>query len=122
MKSIERDFAETVAQVKHALSVADESHFVLRLEASGRTHDGTVEIKISLGKYGSEVEGDSVEAVVDEYLRRNGWNKRHAPLALPAPRSDHEMEAETERFNEATRDVIESGSGGGSWTRSVEEE
>lgn len=61
--------------------------FEISVSASGRVQDGDVKITYECGpQYGNAVKGGTLEAVVEEYLRRNGWDRRHAPLALEAPK------------------------------------
>jgi hypothetical protein len=61
------------------------SEFSLEIEASGRVLDGDIDLSYSLSKssYGAgKVSGDKLDAVLDEFLRRNGWEKLHAPKAI----------------------------------------
>ena len=84
-KAFEITVEEKVSQIKRALGANENlSSFHFTIEASGRL-DGDTEISFALRQtsYGSEVRGDSVEAVVDEFMRRHGWDRRHAPLCLP---------------------------------------
>jgi len=53
------------------------------------TSECKIEYKVSPSAWGgSEVGGNDLSAVIDEIIRRNGWEKRNAPLALPGPRSE----------------------------------
>jgi len=49
-------------------------------------------LSFALGRYSEEVRGDGVANVLEEYLRRKGWNQRHAPLCLPNVDSSPEDE------------------------------
>lgn len=74
-----------VKRVRERLQACDEvSEFRLSIEASGRTRDGEVVLEYSLSKQygGSTVKGNSIDAVVDEFVRRNSWNNNNAPLAI----------------------------------------
>jgi len=72
-----------VADIKEQLRGTDSiCRFEFTIKAEGRL-DGEVSIHFGLGEYGTDVRGDSVSAVVQEFLRRHGWNERHAPLCLP---------------------------------------
>jgi hypothetical protein len=80
--------AEAVAQVRQELSDAEiASRFRLDIEASGRLSCGDILVSYKVGEsYGSSnAEGGRLDTVLSEYMRRSGWNKRNAPLALPAP-------------------------------------
>ncbi len=84
-----RDFhskiLSTVAAVKEEISkIEDVPEFLLKIVASGRI-DGDVKIEFTLSEssYAPDVTGGDLAAVVTEFLRRHGWNQRHAPLCLP---------------------------------------
>jgi len=58
-------------------------HF--NIETSGYTQTDRNEFKIEYTVYDSyshRVEGSNLAAITDEYIRRNSWNKRNAPLSL----------------------------------------
>ncbi len=69
---------------------ADESlsTFAFRIQVSGRVHDGDLKLVYSIfdnegGLYSAPtVEGDTVNAVVEEFSRQRGWKQRHAPKLL----------------------------------------
>lgn len=70
---------------KELQKVDDLSYFRVTIQASGRVHDGDVKLTYSLSsaEYGSaEVEGDELQSVLDEMLRRHGWTAIHAPKAI----------------------------------------
>lgn len=59
------------------------SCFDLIINAEGRVDDGEVKITFGVGKYSYDrVTGDTLQAVLDEFLRRRGWQQVHAPKAL----------------------------------------
>ena len=60
------------------------SEFYLTITASGRTSEGDVKLsyKLAACSYTTPVEGDSINAIVDEFLRRRGWSAVHAPKAI----------------------------------------
>lgn len=64
-----------------AFSAANISRLDFTLCIEGRP-DGDLKISYGLGEYGSEVKGDFILAVLDEFLRRKGWSDRHNPLCL----------------------------------------
>lgn len=75
--------------------VLSGNEFSFIVKASGRILDGEVKLEYKLSKsfYESDaVVGNSPSAVSDEFLRRAGWEKVNAPLAIsakpPVPDSD----------------------------------
>lgn len=72
---------------------ADIGRLNLEIEISGRTL-GTDEclIKYKLGEYGSDVKGNRLEPVLEEFLRRNGWTQRYDSYELPKPHEDDEIQ------------------------------
>lgn len=81
-QTLEQAFAATVAQIKQQLSEANVSHFCFRLEAEGRP-DGDIRLSVQIGQYAPEVTGRGTAEVLNEWLRRQGWNARNDPLELP---------------------------------------
>lgn len=70
--------------------------FKLEIVVSGRVHDGDLMLDYHLGgQYGEDiVTGNSVQPVIDEYMRRKGWNSQNAPKAigyLKVPSDDTEV-------------------------------
>ena len=50
---------------------------------AGRIVGGDLKVEYRLGEWTEDrVTGNSIDAVVNEYMRRKGWDKRHAPLAI----------------------------------------
>ena len=87
-----------VANIKAELAQVESiGHFEFSITAEGCV-DGEVVVAFHLGKYSSEVRGDSVQAVLNEFLRRHGWNERHAPLCLPNVRQAHEEQHDEPRL------------------------
>jgi len=83
--TIEEIFKQTAIDVRDRLSAVDSLYsFNLRLEADGHIHQGDINItiKLSSGLYSTGVEGNRLEPVVTEYMRRNGWDATNAPLCL----------------------------------------
>jgi hypothetical protein len=80
-------FAEASQHVRERLGEADISGYRLDIASQGRVHGGAPLITYTISsEYGTEaVSGDRLAAVIDEYLRRKGWNLRHAPRCLPSP-------------------------------------
>ena len=76
-----------VAALRDLLKQDDQApnFFQFTVTAEGRVRDGEVKIMFGVGgnSYTTVVEGDNVQAVIVEYLRRIGWQKSHNYLALP---------------------------------------
>lgn len=91
-------FRAAVDHVRTSMGKADVGAFNFTIKASGRTLTDRSEVKIvyRLGQNdwssADAVEGDTLDNVLAEMLRRHGWNEAHAPLSLPAP-VDAEEEA-----------------------------
>lgn len=72
--------------IREELSRVDEISLIdFTLSIDGRAHDGELKIKYSLGssyRAGGCVEGGRLEPVINEYLRRFGWDYRNKPLEL----------------------------------------
>lgn len=78
-----------IAEVRKRLSEANIGPtFSVAITVSGRlnSEDG-LKVAYSVTKeWGANAtEGNALTPVVDEFLRRLGWNARYAPLALAAP-------------------------------------
>lgn len=72
-----------IAEIRGRLREQESiSHFTFRIEAEGRL-DGDVVLSFSLGEYGPEVRGSALDPVMQEFLRRYGWNAHNVPLCLP---------------------------------------
>lgn len=84
--SYEQTIKELAAYIRAELSVIDEiASLDFDIYISGRLHDGELKIKFSVGgtySTGGKVEGGSIDAVIKEYKRRFGWDKRNQPLEL----------------------------------------
>ena len=85
---IHASFVACTNYVRERLAEANIGSFNLQIKASGRTMTDRSEVKIEYRLGDSEwgynsVEGNSLEAVCTEMLRRHGWNESHKPLALP---------------------------------------
>lgn len=73
-------------EVAHALRKTfqenNSPHMTLEITIDGRP-DGDLELKYSLGEYGTDVSGDSISSVKEEFMRRKKWEQRHNPICLP---------------------------------------
>ena len=72
-----------VDRIRTKLQDADQSYFRLDIEVQGDTH-GKPTMSYKLGKsYGGDsVEGNDIDEVLREYLRRQGWKDTNKPLEL----------------------------------------
>ncbi len=96
--SFEGALKREIKRVRKELQKVDDlSSFSLKMEVKGRVHEGDVKLSYGIGsEYGTEVTGDSLNAVLDEYLRRHGWKKVHEVKALSYEKipSDDSVEPE----------------------------
>jgi hypothetical protein len=81
---LHKAIVDAARNVRDVFDSHDVGHMTLEIEVSGRVHD-ELKIKYSIGEYSGTCEGGDLIAVLDEYMRRRGWNARNAPLALPPP-------------------------------------
>jgi hypothetical protein len=88
MKIATEDFydelTETVNTLRDKMQGYDMSKIEFRIDVDGRVNDGDLRIIFHLsGSYGDpRVEGNSIEAVFEEFARRKGWEDRHSALLL----------------------------------------
>ncbi len=72
--------------VREQLKQVDEiSSINFSIDVSGRAHDGELRVKYEIGSTyadGGMVKGAKLDIVIEEYLRRFGWDKRNQPLEL----------------------------------------
>jgi hypothetical protein len=84
-KKLHAAIVEAAAHLRTAFDDRNVGHMTMHIRVSGRVH-GEMKIEYAVNEqYDSEVKGASLEAVVEEYFRRKGWNMSNAPLALAAP-------------------------------------
>ena len=86
--AVKREVARVRAKLQPAAEkgVLSGNEFSFTIKASGRILDGEMKLEFSIsGVYGTaEVKGNSTNAVVDEFLRRQGWAAVNQPLAISA--------------------------------------
>jgi hypothetical protein len=81
--SYEATIKELAAHVRDRMKSADQAYVDLRINITGRVHDGEILIQFIYDPHGSdEVKGDSIDAVINEFLRRQGWNEKHKGLRI----------------------------------------
>lgn len=82
----EASFVKEQYRVREILASHDISSFYFEMSASGRCSSGDVKVTYKLGEnsYQDYVEGNSVDATLQEFLRRKGYTKANAPLCLPS--------------------------------------
>jgi hypothetical protein len=86
MTEFEKAVVEEVRRVRSILQVNEDIHrFAFEINATGRVHDGEVKITFKIGEYGAAVTGNTVDAAVLEFQRRNGYDSRHSGLVLTGP-------------------------------------
>jgi hypothetical protein len=82
-KTLEDAVIATAKEIREELDKLNVSRMDLSITIEGRVGDGDLEIKYGLGEWGADVKGGTLAPVVQEFLRRKGWNESHAPLCLP---------------------------------------
>lgn len=83
MTPFEKAVVEEIKRIRSILSEDERAYqFHFQINAAGRIHDGEVLITFGLGEYSPSVSANSVDECVYEWLRRNGFNKRHNGLVL----------------------------------------
>lgn len=87
MDNLHREIILATANLRKRLADADlGGTFTLNIVVSGRIQDGEVKCEYKLCRnYGPDTKGHSLDPVITELLRREGWEERNAPLTLPAP-------------------------------------
>ncbi len=83
--SFEGALKREIKRMRKELQRDESLHsFCIQIKASGRTHEGDVDLEYGVGAdtYSPDVKGDSMHAIVEEFMRRRGWKKRHAPIAI----------------------------------------
>lgn len=93
-KNLETAFIAALKELRTEFSDRDIGQLRLRVEGEGRTLDGDMKIVFTVdGTYEHrEVVGATLEAVKNEFFRRNNWQKANDFLALPkveTPSDDH---------------------------------
>ena len=87
----EQVIVNIVQLIRHELQKIETiNSFEFEIKASGRVHEGDVKITFCLdSSYDSYVscKGNSIAAVLQEFMRRFGWNARHSPLLITAGES-----------------------------------
>ena len=76
---------EVAHTIRDRFDSLDIGNMHFEIEVEGRVNGGDVKITYGVGKYHSEVKGGDVEAVLNEYCRRHGWEERNAPVMLESP-------------------------------------
>ena len=85
MNTLHPTIVAVVKEVRQRLADADiGGQFRLDIEVSGRIQGGDVVISYTMGETysGSNAKGARLAPVVDEFMRRKGWDERNAPLCL----------------------------------------
>ncbi len=86
MTKFEQAVLDEVARLRYQFASLDLSNLHFAVRADGRVDGENIKIKFTVGdnSYGSDtVNGNSVDEVLREFLRRKGWTERHDGLSLP---------------------------------------
>lgn len=84
MTEFEKACVAEAKRIQHQLSLADDvTRFEFEMKAEGRVVGGEILITFSIGaNYDPDVKGKSVDAVLHEAMRRNGWTRDNQPLCI----------------------------------------
>ena len=83
--SFEGALKREIKRVRRELAKLDSLPYMrLVIQASGRLHDGDMKLTYSLSdEYSIDTtKGDAIQPVIDEFMRRHGWQAIHAPKAI----------------------------------------
>jgi len=96
--SFEGALKREIKRIRNELkNCEDFAHMIFKIEADGNVNSGNIKLTYQLCGPKAVVTGDSIQAVLDECLRRHGWEKIHAPKALSYERiPSDDMEEETD--------------------------
>lgn len=86
MTEFEKAVVAEVKRVRETLARDESLHsFHFEVRAEGRVHDGEVRISFAVGNYSANVVGNTVDAAVREYMRRNGFDTLNSGIVLTGP-------------------------------------
>lgn len=82
MTRFETELLIEIDRIRKIFVAQDCGDLDVRIRARGRSHND-LKITFSVDSlYGTEVEGSSLDACVEEFFRRQGWKKANDYLAL----------------------------------------
>lgn len=74
---------------RRLVALESESGMILTVKAEGPIHNGELKFSYKLeGSYDIGVTGNSLDAVIDEWMRQRGWKKANKPLMLSQGEQD----------------------------------
>ncbi len=94
--SFEGALKREIKRVRRELAKMEALPYMrLQITVEGRLHDGDMKLSYNISdQYGiNSTTGDELQSVIDEYMRRHGWQATHAPKAIAyhaAPSDDTE--------------------------------
>lgn len=81
--SFEGALKREIKRVRQQLQQVESlSSMHLEIKIEGSVHSGDLKLTYGLGQYVGKVVGDTLQAVLDEFVRQHGWEKVHAPLVI----------------------------------------
>lgn len=96
-----------IVKLQKKIAKCEQINYIdIRVKASGRAQSGDIKITYSIcgNEYQSDVvEGNDLDALCEEFLRRHGWTQRNAPLMLTV---NEQRRADSDRV--VTNDAEES--------------
>lgn len=92
MTKFEQACIDEVKRIRELLQNFDAiTSFSFAVNASGRIRDGEVELTFGVGNYSPLVVANSVDGALNEYMRREGWQKRNNPIRIGRVDSNEEI-------------------------------
>lgn len=82
-----------VKAVRERMRNHDASEMYIEVRVTGRVQTGDLKITYCFGEYSGRVEGNELDKVIEEYMRRKGWDEVNAPIAIsyqPNSETDYE--------------------------------
>jgi len=112
IKQFERDVLSISNFIRERVKLTENvNHIHFEIEVKGRP-DSDLKIAYKLGEWSGQVEGNAVEPVLNEFLRRCGWDQSNKPLSLPnysevIPSNPNGWETAETSVEDDEREVIE---------------
>lgn len=86
LKSFEGHVKRIASLVRETLAYHNIPDFHFSIDVSGRCSAGSAKLQYRLGeRYGSAVTASTIRPLVEEFLRRKGFDNLHAAVELPPP-------------------------------------
>ena len=85
-RHLDSSLKSVTQEIRQILANHDIGNFHFKILANGRTAAGDAKMSYSLSEHGYDpIEARAVKPMIEEFLRRKGFDLVNAPLELPAP-------------------------------------